>query len=70
MIGNYGQSVDLLTTGELAKALGVSRGAVQSWQRGGLITPQFTTPGGHHRWVLDDVRAQLQELRQRSTEDE
>jgi excisionase family DNA binding protein len=55
----------LLTTGELARELGVSRGAVLKWANDGLITPAFTTPGGHLRWDLKDVRRQVRELRER-----
>jgi hypothetical protein len=29
-----------------------------------LIKPEFTTPGGHHRWDAEKVREQLRELRQ------
>jgi hypothetical protein len=59
--------VRLLTTGELARELGVSRGAVLKWATADppLITPEFTTPGGHHRWNLERVRAQLREQRRR-----
>ena len=57
----YGQNVDrkLLTSGELAKALGVTRGALLVWEEKGYIRPYFKTPGGHRRWVLEDVRRQL-----------
>ena len=58
----------LLTTGELARELGVSRGAVLKWANDGLITPGFTTPGGHLRWNLEDVRRQVRELRERGTD--
>lgn len=56
-----------LTTGELARALGVSRGAVLKWANADppLITPVFSTPGNHHRWVLEQVREQLEQARQR-----
>jgi predicted site-specific integrase-resolvase len=57
---------ELVTSGHLAKALGVSRGAVNRWLNEGLISPDLTTPGGHHRWNVDRVRAQLRELRQRN----
>ena len=59
----------LLTTGELARELGVSRGAVVKWARDGLIVPEFTTPGGHLRWDLEDVRRQVRELRERGAEE-
>ena len=48
-----------LTTGELATELEVSPRAVQNWARRGFITPAFITPGGHMRWHLDDVRAEI-----------
>ncbi|MFC4945811.1 MerR family DNA-binding transcriptional regulator [Pseudonocardia sp. GCM10023141] len=52
----------LLTTGELAKELGVSRGAVVKWTNAGMIKPEVTTPGGHHRWDAERVREQLREI--------
>lgn len=56
-----------LTSGELAKALGVSRGAVHKWANSDppLIVPEWTTPGGHHRWDLEKVREQLRQARER-----
>ncbi|MGI5127267.1 MerR family DNA-binding transcriptional regulator [Pseudonocardia sp. CA-107938] len=58
----------LVTTGQLAEELGVSRGAVNKWHREGLITPVLTTPGGHHRWDVDQVREQLSAGNPRSRE--
>ena len=58
----YVQDVRTMTTGELAKELHVSRGAIIKWQRAGLIHPEFTTPGGHHRWDPDKVREELRQL--------
>lgn len=49
----------LLTSGELAKELGVSLRTVQRWIAEGVIRPEFRTPGGHTRWDLDSVRTQL-----------
>ncbi|TWF79744.1 excisionase family DNA binding protein [Pseudonocardia hierapolitana] len=54
-----------LTTGELARELGVSHSAILKWAKDGLITPELTTPGGHHRWDAEKVRQQLREQRQR-----
>lgn len=51
--------MELVTTGALAKALGVSRAAVNRWVGTGLLVPDVTTPGGHHRWNVDRVREQL-----------
>jgi DNA-binding transcriptional MerR regulator len=55
----------LLSTGELARELGVARGTILVWVANEAITPEYTTPGGHHRWVLEDVRRQLREARER-----
>lgn len=52
---------NLLTTGQLAKELNVSRTAILSWAEAGLIQPEVRTPGGHYRWVLDDVKRQLRD---------
>jgi hypothetical protein len=63
-----GEGERLLTTGELAKALGVSASAILKWSRADppLITPEWSTPvGGHHRWLLSEVRAQLKAARKR-----
>ena len=58
----------VLTTGELAKALGVSRGAILKWTNAGIISPEFTTPvGRHHRWDLEKVKEQLRKLQERDT---
>jgi excisionase family DNA binding protein len=58
--------VKTLTTGELAKELGVSRGAVLRWATEKIITPEFITAGGHYRWVADDVRAELRRWREQT----
>jgi hypothetical protein len=39
---------------------------VNKWALEGKITPEVTTPGGHRRWVLDDVKRQLREMQQRN----
>ncbi|MCD2191655.1 MerR family transcriptional regulator [Actinomycetospora soli] len=44
---------------ELARALGVDPRTVQRWHASGAIRPAWTTPGGWHRWNIDDVRRQL-----------
>jgi excisionase family DNA binding protein len=55
---------DLITTRELARALRVSESAVRGWVRDGKIKPELTTPGGQHRFVLEDVREQLRKIRE------
>jgi hypothetical protein len=49
----------LLTSGELARRLGVATTTVGAWARRGWITPELRTAGGEYRWVEADVRAQL-----------
>ena len=55
---------DLITTRELARALRVSESAVRAWVREGKVKPELTTPGGQHRFVLEDVREQLRKMRE------
>lgn len=58
-----GGVADLITTRELARALRVSESAVRTWVREGKITPELTTPGGQHRFVLADVLAEIKRNR-------
>jgi len=55
----------LISSGELAKELGVSARTIARYAADGLLTPAETTIGGHFRWVLEDVRQQMRELRER-----
>lgn len=59
-------SAGLVTTSELARALGLSLRSVQRYIATGHITPELTTPGGHHRWDVDKVREQFRKLRRKS----
>ncbi|MGQ0778049.1 MAG: helix-turn-helix domain-containing protein [Pseudonocardiales bacterium] len=51
----------LITTGEVAKRLGVTPGAVGKWARTGQLTPAVTTPGGRYRWRWTEVERQMRE---------
>ena len=58
----------LLTTTEAAKALGVSARSLSRWAKEGRISPAMNTAGGDQRsgrylWDLNDLRAQLLNLR-------
>ena len=52
----------LLTTGEAARELGLNSRSVARWAKQGRIRPTLVTPGGHFRWTVEDLRAQLREL--------
>jgi predicted site-specific integrase-resolvase len=49
----------LLTSGEAAEEIGISRASLQRWARDGKVRPALTTPGGQYRWRLHDLRQQL-----------
>lgn len=60
-----------VSTGEAARALGVSIRSLQQWAKDGLIEPDYYTTGGHMRWDVDRVRAELRaNLRRRRDEAE
>lgn len=60
---------DYVTTGQAAKALGFHIRTLQRAIRAGRIEPHSVTPGGHPRWDVDRLRADLlrmaRELRDR-----
>jgi excisionase family DNA binding protein len=47
-----------LSTGKVARALGLSNSTVQAYAREGVV-PASTTPGGQYRFNLDEVRQAL-----------
>jgi len=51
-----------MTTGEVARALGVATTTVQRWVKRYGLRPAQTTPGGHMRWDFDDLKVQLRNL--------
>jgi excisionase family DNA binding protein len=63
----YGAPVpELLTTAELAAELRLSRKTIYRYIRDGKITPEYTLPGGEHRFRLESVIEQLRALRKRA----
>jgi len=52
-----------VTTGAAARELGISTATLTRWVARHLVTPAETTAGGHYRWDLDDLRAQIQRAR-------
>jgi hypothetical protein len=55
----------VMKSGDIAKALHVSEQTVRAYAREGVI-PYVETPGGHRRYVLDDVRTALARAKKRS----
>jgi excisionase family DNA binding protein len=63
----YGQHVPkkrLLSSGELADELGLSRRSISRYAEEGLIRVAMVTPGGRFRFDLDEVREDLRKLAQ------
>lgn len=51
-----------VTTGVAARDLGVSTATLTRWAAAGTVTPAQRTAGGHYRWDLPALRAQVQHL--------
>ncbi|MGW1680418.1 helix-turn-helix transcriptional regulator [Saccharopolyspora sp. NPDC002376] len=55
------ESDQYLTTGQVAKRLGITPGTLARYVRDGLLKPSLTLPTGHHRWLWDDVVNQMKQ---------
>jgi DNA-binding transcriptional MerR regulator len=55
----------LVTTGELARVLGLHARTLQRYRADGLITPEIESVGGHARWDVEKVKEQLRALRRK-----
>jgi excisionase family DNA binding protein len=64
------EQIKLMSTGEAARVLGISARTLAGWAQQGIVTPAFTTAGGHYRFDLDDLRRQIRELRERQSDGE
>lgn len=51
----------LVSTAEAARAIGVDRATLSRWAKAGYVRPAQTTMGGHMRWDVDALRAQVEE---------
>jgi excisionase family DNA binding protein len=61
----------LVSTGEAARRLGVDLRTLQRWASEGLIRPDWVTPGGHMRWNVERLLAEIKQLpREADTEDQ
>ncbi len=59
----------LIGSGEAARALGINTRTLARWVQEGLVTPTLITAGGHYRFELEDLKAQLRKLAQQRRED-
>jgi DNA-binding transcriptional MerR regulator len=59
---------DVVSSTELARELGLSPRSIQRYVKAGMITPEFVTPGGHYRWRVEKVIAELRQQRRRDDE--
>ncbi|TQN27817.1 excisionase family DNA binding protein [Haloactinospora alba] len=50
-------SSPLLRPGDVAEVFGVTTSTVNTWVREGRLSPALVTPGGHRRFLPDDVQA-------------
>jgi excisionase family DNA binding protein len=57
-----GAGTSLLTTGEVAQRLGISRHTLLRAVERGEITPSLRTPGGYPRFLPDTVEAYAHRL--------
>jgi 8-oxo-dGTP pyrophosphatase MutT (NUDIX family) len=48
-----------ISSGEAAKALGISRMTLLRWLHRDLVSPAWVTPAGQYRWNIDDLERQL-----------
>ena len=55
----------LVTTAELARALGLSARTIQRYRQGGVLVPDLVSAGGHARWDVEKVRSRLRSLAER-----
>jgi excisionase family DNA binding protein len=46
-----------ITTRQVADRFGVNIATVRRWVNAGLVMPDVTTPGGHHRFSEENVAA-------------
>jgi DNA-binding transcriptional MerR regulator len=59
----------LVTTAELARALGLAPRTIQKYRQDGILTPDLESAGGHARWNIERVRDELRRLAAERRED-
>src|ERR1700730_2104509 len=56
-----------VTTGAAARSIGISAATLTRWAAADLVTPAERTAGGHYRWDLAALRAQVRKLNRAPT---
>jgi excisionase family DNA binding protein len=64
MSGDQRELEPLLTSGDVAKRLGVAVATISAWVRQGRLTPAVTTMGGRYRFRWSEVQDQLRAARE------
>lgn len=67
MADDHGQAEPLLSSGEIARRIGVAPATISAWVRQGRLVPTVTTMGGRYRWHWSDVQRQMREQREADT---
>jgi DNA-binding transcriptional MerR regulator len=62
------RSERLVSTGEAARALGISPRTLSHYAKTGQLEPALVLPSGYYKWDVEEIRAQLRELRRRRRE--
>jgi DNA-binding transcriptional MerR regulator len=52
----------LVSTAELARALGLAARTIQKYRQDGILTPDMESAGGHARWNVERVREELRRI--------
>jgi hypothetical protein len=58
------RSEPLLSSGEIARRVGVAPATISAWVRQGRLVPTVTTMGGRYRWHWSDVQRQMRAQRE------
>jgi predicted site-specific integrase-resolvase len=62
--GHGARDEPLLSSGEVARRIGVAPATISAWVRQGRLAPTVVTMGGRYRWRWSDVERQMREQRQ------
>jgi excisionase family DNA binding protein len=60
----------LISSGDVARRLGVTTRTVSRWVREGVLTPAFTTPGNKFRFRWSEVVDQLREYGEQNRDED